>query len=32
MPLQKVFWGNIYGIVLNKFGITWSIGGGKQTE
>jgi PhnB protein len=28
MPLAKVFWGGLYGIVLDKFGITWAFSGG----
>jgi PhnB protein len=28
MPLSKVFWGGLYGVVVDKFGITWAFSGG----
>jgi len=31
MPLSKVFWGGIYGVLLDKFGIIWSLTGGNDS-
>ena len=31
MPLSKVFWGGVYGSLLDKFGITWSLSGGDDS-
>lgn len=27
VPLQKMFWGDRYGVVRDPFGVSWSIGG-----
>lgn len=32
MPLKKVFWGGLYGVVLDKFGVIWALTGGEDTE
>ncbi|MDI3283890.1 VOC family protein [Polyangium sp. 15x6] len=32
MPLEKTFWSEAFGMVTDRFGVPWMIGGGEHTK